>query len=98
LVDEWFLIPECWLSLSLVNSLSLWLLNPLPQTFVSQPGAEVSSAVFASTPPQLLSPIFTANGIHLIYVDEIIQPDLDKEMRSEIIYALFFEWLKQEKI
>jgi parvulin-like peptidyl-prolyl isomerase len=60
--------------------------------------AEVSSAVFASTPPQLLSPIFTANGIHLIYVDEIIQPDLDKEMRSEIIYALFFEWLKQEKL
>jgi parvulin-like peptidyl-prolyl isomerase len=57
---------------------------------------EVSSAVFASAPPQLLNPILTANGIHLIYVDEILQPELSKEIRSEIIFSLFFEWSKQE--
>jgi hypothetical protein len=28
LVDEWFLIPECWLSLDFVNSHSPQLLNP----------------------------------------------------------------------
>jgi parvulin-like peptidyl-prolyl isomerase len=57
---------------------------------------EVSSAVFASAPPQLLNPILTANGIHLIYVDEILQPELSKEIRSEIIFSLFFDWSKQE--
>lgn len=60
--------------------------------------AEVSSAVFASAPPQLLKPILTANGIYIIYVDEIFQPELSKEIRSEIIFSLFFEWIKQEKI
>jgi parvulin-like peptidyl-prolyl isomerase len=58
--------------------------------------AEVSSAVFASAPPQLLKPILAANGIYLVYVDEILQPELSKELRSEIIFALFFEWAKQE--
>jgi parvulin-like peptidyl-prolyl isomerase len=58
--------------------------------------AEVSSAVFASAPPQLLRPILTANGIHLIYVDEILQTELNKEVRHEILFSLFFEWSKQE--
>lgn len=58
--------------------------------------AEISSAVFASSPPQLLNPILSANGIHLIYVDEILQPELNKEMRHEILFSLFFEWSKQE--
>jgi parvulin-like peptidyl-prolyl isomerase len=60
--------------------------------------AEISSAVFASAPPQLLKPILTANGVYLICVDEIFQPELSKEIRSEIIFSLFFEWTKQEKI
>jgi parvulin-like peptidyl-prolyl isomerase len=60
--------------------------------------AEVSSAVFASTPPQLLKPILTANGIYLVYVDEIIQPELSKEIQSEIVFSLFFEWVKQKRI
>jgi hypothetical protein len=30
LVDEWFLIPECWLSLGLVNSHSPQHLSTLP--------------------------------------------------------------------
>jgi hypothetical protein len=38
LVDEWFLIPECCLSLGIVNSFALKHLNPVAQTFVSQPG------------------------------------------------------------
>jgi parvulin-like peptidyl-prolyl isomerase len=58
--------------------------------------AEISSAVFSSAPPQLLKPILTANGIYLVYVDEIIQPELSKEIRSEIIFSLFCEWSRQE--
>jgi parvulin-like peptidyl-prolyl isomerase len=58
--------------------------------------AEVSSAVFASAPPQLLKPILSANGIHLIYVEEILQPELNTKVQSEILSVLFSEWLRQE--
>lgn len=37
LVNEWYLISECWLSLSLVNSRAPKHLDLLAQTFVSQP-------------------------------------------------------------
>jgi parvulin-like peptidyl-prolyl isomerase len=57
--------------------------------------SEISSAVFACTPPQLLKPILTAHGIHLIYVEETSQPDF-KDIRNNIILSLFSEWLKQE--
>jgi parvulin-like peptidyl-prolyl isomerase len=58
--------------------------------------AEISSVVFASVPPQLLKPILTANGIHLIYVEEILQPELNEKVRNKIISLLLAEWLKQE--
>lgn len=58
--------------------------------------AEISSSVFSSNPPQLLTPILTANGVHLIYVDEIFQPELNENVRGKIILILFNEWLKQE--
>ncbi|MGB7416635.1 MAG: peptidylprolyl isomerase [Thermosynechococcaceae cyanobacterium] len=57
--------------------------------------AEISSAVFASNPPQLLQPILTANGIHLIYVDEILQPELNEKMQNQIISILFSDWLRK---
>jgi parvulin-like peptidyl-prolyl isomerase len=57
---------------------------------------EVSAAVFAATPPQLLKPIVTAKGTHLILVEEIIQPLLDLALRNKIISDLFSEWLKQQ--
>jgi PPIC-type PPIASE domain len=58
--------------------------------------AEISSAVFASSPPQLLNPILTANGIHLVYVEEILGPELNQKVRNEIILYLFSEWISQE--
>jgi parvulin-like peptidyl-prolyl isomerase len=57
---------------------------------------EVSAAIFASTPPQLLKPILTAKGAHLILVEEIIQPELDKSRRQKILSNLFLDWLKQK--
>ena len=59
---------------------------------------EISAAVFTAKQPQLLKPIVASKGIHLIFVEEIIQPQLDEKLRQKIIYDLFFEWLKEEKI
>ena len=57
---------------------------------------EISAAVFAATPPQLLKPIITSKGVHLILVEEIIQPQLDEKLRSQILGDLFDRWLKQK--
>ncbi|HEY9623170.1 MAG TPA: peptidylprolyl isomerase [Crinalium sp.] len=56
---------------------------------------EISAAVFAATPPQILKPILTAKGAHLILVEEIIQPQLDATMRYKIMSDLFAAWVKQ---
>lgn len=63
---------------------------------------EISAAIFASTSslastsPQLLKPIITSKGAHLILVEEIIQPELDKTLRQKILSNLFLKWLKQQ--
>lgn len=57
---------------------------------------EISAAVFAAKPSQLLKPIITSKGVHLILVEEIIQAELDKKLRSKIILDLFSAWLKQK--
>ena len=57
---------------------------------------DISAAVFATKPPQLLKPIMTSKGAHLILVEEIIQPELDQKLRSKIIIDLFSAWLKQK--
>ncbi len=58
--------------------------------------SEIFGPVFAAIPPQILKPIVTAKGIHLIFVEEIIQPQLDNKLRHQIISDLFDEWIKQE--
>jgi parvulin-like peptidyl-prolyl isomerase len=57
---------------------------------------EISSAVFAANPPEFLKPIVTSTGIHLILVEEIIQPELDEGMRARILNDLFAQWLKEQ--
>lgn len=57
---------------------------------------EISAAVFAATPPQFLKPIVTSVGIHLIFVEEIIKPKLDEQLRQKIALDMFSEWLKQK--
>ncbi|MBN3942783.1 peptidylprolyl isomerase [Nostoc sp. NMS9] len=57
---------------------------------------EICAAVFAAKPPQLLKPIVTSSGVHLILVEEIIQPQLDNVLRHKIGLDLFQEWLKQQ--
>ncbi|MCC0176783.1 peptidylprolyl isomerase [Waterburya agarophytonicola K14] len=57
---------------------------------------EISAEVFAASPPQLLKPIVTSMGVHLILVEEIIQPQLDEELHNQIMSGLFSEWLQQQ--
>ncbi|MDF5730563.1 MAG: peptidylprolyl isomerase [Rhizonema sp. PD38] len=57
---------------------------------------EISAAVFAAKPPQVLKPIVTPSGVYLIFVEEIIQPHLDKQQRQQILSDLLGEWLKQQ--
>jgi parvulin-like peptidyl-prolyl isomerase len=57
---------------------------------------EISAAVFAATPHQLLKPIVTSSGVHLIFVEEIIQPELNNQLRYQILSDLFEGWLKQQ--
>ncbi len=57
---------------------------------------EVSAAVFAANPSTILKPIITANGIYLIFVEEIIKPELDHKLHQKIMLDLFTEWIKQQ--
>ncbi|MBD2066117.1 peptidylprolyl isomerase [Leptolyngbya sp. FACHB-671] len=57
---------------------------------------EISAAVFAAAPPQILKPILTCKGVHLISVEELIQPELNDELYQKILSTLFSEWLKQQ--
>ncbi len=68
-------------------------LGKLPRTRLKP---EISAAVFAASPPQIIKPILTASGAHLILVEELIQPELNDMLRREIISVLFSEWLKQQ--
>ena len=56
---------------------------------------EIAAAVFASCAPEILKPITISKTVYLIWVEEIIQPELDETMREEIISELFAAWLKK---
>lgn len=58
--------------------------------------AAISAAVFAVQPPQVLKPIVTAKGAHLILVEDLLQPQLDDYLRQVILADLFSIWLKQQ--
>ncbi|MEL7243321.1 MAG: peptidylprolyl isomerase [Cyanobacteria bacterium J06643_5] len=57
---------------------------------------EIAAAVFAATAPEILKPIVTSKGVYLIWVEEIIQPELTQELQEEIIADLFNVWLQQQ--
>lgn len=57
---------------------------------------EISVAVFAATPPQVIRPVLIGKQVHLIWVEEIIVPTLSKELRQQISWDLFSEWLRQQ--
>ncbi|MBU7584483.1 MAG: peptidylprolyl isomerase [Nostoc sp. TH1S01] len=57
---------------------------------------EIAAAVFAATPPQILKPIVTPKGVHIIAVEEIIKPELNEQLRLQIMGEFFTNWLQQQ--
>lgn len=57
---------------------------------------EISAAVFSATVPQVIKPIITSKGVHLIFVEEIIQPELDDDLREQILSDLVLIWIKEQ--
>lgn len=57
---------------------------------------EIAAAVFAANPPQILKPITTPKGVHIIAVEEIITPELDEQRRIQIARDFFTNWLQQQ--
>lgn len=58
---------------------------------------EIAAAVMAANPPTLLEPIATNSGVHLILLEEIIQPNLDDRLRAEILRErLIPQWLETQ--
>ncbi len=57
---------------------------------------EIGAAIFAADPPQILKPISTPQGIHLIWVEEIISPKLDANRQIQIQHKLFQNWLSSQ--
>jgi parvulin-like peptidyl-prolyl isomerase len=57
---------------------------------------EIAAAVFAANPPQILKPITSPKGVHIIVVEEIIQPQLNEQLRLKIMGEFFTNWLNQQ--
>ncbi|BAU62697.1 hypothetical protein STA3757_00480 [Stanieria sp. NIES-3757] len=57
---------------------------------------EISAAIFASTQGQIVGPIKTELGYHIIKVEEFIEPQLTPELHQEIIKTMFDKWLEGE--
>lgn len=57
---------------------------------------ELASAIFSAVAPQILKPIVTSKQVHLIWVEEIIHPKLDEQLRAKIQQDLFSTWLNQQ--
>lgn len=57
---------------------------------------EIKTSVFNASPPVVLKPIITKRGTHLILVEEIIEPILDKQLKNQIMLELFDRWLVEK--
>jgi parvulin-like peptidyl-prolyl isomerase len=57
---------------------------------------ELSAAVFAARPPQILKPLKVGKQVYLVWIESILSPTLDETLRSQIQAALFAGWLKQQ--
>ncbi|MEI6443129.1 MAG: peptidylprolyl isomerase [Nostocales cyanobacterium ELA583] len=57
---------------------------------------EIASAVFAANPPEIIKPVITPKGVHIIVVEEIIAPELNEQVRIAILGDLFTNWLKEQ--
>jgi parvulin-like peptidyl-prolyl isomerase len=57
---------------------------------------ELLSVFSTPNPPQVIKPITTAKGHHLIWIDEVISAELTAELRQEMEGKLFLEFLREK--
>lgn len=58
---------------------------------------QVSAVIATARAPQLLKPISTNRGTHLIFLEEIIDAQLTPETVDRILVHLFTQWLQANK-
>ncbi len=58
--------------------------------------SELSAAIFSAHAPQIIQPVLTPKGIHLIYVEELSPPTLDVALQAQILNQLFSEWIAKK--
>jgi parvulin-like peptidyl-prolyl isomerase len=58
---------------------------------------EISVIVFAANPPQVLKPVTIETGVYLTFVEEIIQPELDQQLKSDIERELLAQWIIKKR-
>jgi parvulin-like peptidyl-prolyl isomerase len=57
---------------------------------------ELLSVFSTPNPPQVIKPITTAKGHHLIWIDEVISAELTAELRQELEGKLFLDFLREK--
>lgn len=57
---------------------------------------EIAAAAFGATPGEIVRPVQTEQGFHLLLIEEFISAQLTPEVYQEILTTLFREWLTGE--
>lgn len=57
---------------------------------------EIAAAIFRVSIGDIVGPVKTEAGYHLLLVEELIQPELTPEIRQQIIDRMFAQWLVTE--
>jgi parvulin-like peptidyl-prolyl isomerase len=58
--------------------------------------ADFAAIVFAATPGEILSPVKSDQGYHLILVEEFIQAEVTPQRYQDILQKLFKDWVASE--
>jgi parvulin-like peptidyl-prolyl isomerase len=58
--------------------------------------SHIFEVAFSAPPNEIIGPIRTENGYHLLLVEEFIPAELTTQRRQEIIHRMFQEWLSEE--
>jgi parvulin-like peptidyl-prolyl isomerase len=58
--------------------------------------SEIAEAAFAASIHEIVGPLRTERGYHLLLVEELIPAELTAQKRQEIIHRMFQEWLSEE--
>ncbi|MBD2308903.1 peptidylprolyl isomerase [Chroococcidiopsis sp. FACHB-1243] len=57
---------------------------------------DIATAIFGAQPGELVGPLQTEQGHHLLMVEEFIPAKLTPELQQEIVNRMFKEWLESE--